>query len=123
MSDAVFVYGLLTTGERLAGLLGDAERHPATVRGALFRLPVGYPALMVGGPDPVFGEVVAIDDPRKLQLLDHYFGVEQALFERARVRAVAGLRAVKAWAWVMADPRLAGGRPIPSGRWTPVRTR
>jgi gamma-glutamylcyclotransferase (GGCT)/AIG2-like uncharacterized protein YtfP len=93
------------------------------VRGALWRLPAGYPALCLEGDDLVHGELVDAPDPRRLALLDRYEGVDEGLYRRARVEVVVGLRPMSAWAWVMEDPRARGGRRLPDGRWRSLRRR
>ena len=67
----LFVYGTLLRGGRDAGLLADLEPRSARVRGALYLLPAGYPALRTDrGGRWIHGELVALDDPRRLRLLD-----------------------------------------------------
>src|SRR5690606_9439872 len=111
-------------GHAQESLVGGGRRTPATVRGRLYDLPAGYPALALpvegeAGDQVgrVHGELVEVDDPRVLALLDHYEGVAEGLFRRAMVEAVVGLRRCRAWAYVMDDPRRRGGRAVPSGRW------
>ena len=123
MSVSLFVYGTLLEGERMAGLLGGRPRQIAKVRGAIYLLPAGYPALKLGGEDFVHGELVEGADERLLTLLDQYEGVHEGLYSRVQVNALAGLERVKAFCWVMDDPYLKGGRLIASGRWTLGRKR
>lgn len=119
----LFVYGTLLEGGPAAALVGPAPRRPATVRGTLYQLPAGYPALALRGNGLVHGELVELADPAVLRVLDHYEGVDDGLYQRVEVEAVVGLRRVPAWAWVQDDPRLRGGRPLPSGRWLHPRRR
>lgn len=124
MSDLpVFVYGTLMSGGGQEGLLSGLGRRPAVVRGSLWDLPAGYPALCLDGDGEVHGELVDAPGARRLALLDRYEGVEDGLYERVRVTAIVGLRPAAAWAWVMADPRVRGGRRVPSGRWRAIRRR
>ncbi len=61
---ALFVYGTLRAGEALDGMLPDAPRYTATVRGRLHYSPhtEGYPVLLPGGEDDrVTGEVVWVN--------------------------------------------------------------
>lgn len=119
----LFVYGTLLSDEPRAAMVRARARHPAKTRGRLFRLPAGYPALVAGGEDWVHGELVEIDDPRLLTLLDHYEGTDEGLFCRVQLPVVLGLRSQLAWAYVMDHPERLGGEYIASGRWRPLRTR
>jgi gamma-glutamylcyclotransferase (GGCT)/AIG2-like uncharacterized protein YtfP len=119
----LFVYGTLMTGASQAGLLAGLGRTTAMVRGSLWSLPAGYPALCLEGDDRVHGELVDPPSPRLLELLDRYEGVDEGLYRRVRVEVIVGLRPGTAWAWVMDAPRLHGGRAIPEGRWRAVRRR
>lgn len=121
--ERVFVYGTLASGGAQAALLGPGRRVPARVRGALYELPAGYPALVLAGDALVHGELVEVEDPRRLALADRYEGVDEGLYQRVRVDVWVGLRAEPAWAWVMAPERAREGRLLPSGRWRPVRVR
>jgi len=123
MTFSLFVYGTLLEGERMAGLLGNSPRQPARVRGEIYRLPAGYPAMRVGGDSFVHGELVERTDDRTLTLLDQYEGVHEGLYQRVEVTALAGLERITAWAWVMDDPYLKGGKLIESGKWTVGRKR
>jgi gamma-glutamylcyclotransferase (GGCT)/AIG2-like uncharacterized protein YtfP len=120
---ALFVYGTLLKGERMDGLLANRDRQLARVRGQIFRLAAGYPAMKLGGETFVHGEIVQGVDERMLGLLDQYEGVDQGLYKRVEVTALIGLERVTAWAWVMDDPYLKGGKLIESGRWTLGRRR
>ncbi len=138
----LFVYGTLTRDGPMAHLLGTCRRGPATVRGRLWHLRAGYPALTLDGDDLVHGEWVEGVAPAVLAVLDTYEGVSEGLFRRAVVMAtpvvaparaprgvaihqpaVAPAPAFRAWAWVMDDLRHRGARRVPSGRWRPIRAR
>jgi len=123
MTARLFVYGTLLEGERMAGLLGGLDRAPARVRAQMYRLPAGYPAIQLGGEDFVHGELVSGCGERLLTMLDQYEGVHEGLYTRVEVTALCGLERVRAWCWVMEDPRLKGGVLIESGRWTLGRHR
>jgi gamma-glutamylcyclotransferase (GGCT)/AIG2-like uncharacterized protein YtfP len=113
----IFVYGTLMAGRAAAGLLGAGERRAATLRGDLFRMPAGYPAVKLGGMRVVHGELVAVPDPRVFSVLDQYEGVGEGQFRRIRADVVVGLRTLDAWVYVMENPHLRGGLPLPEGRW------
>ena len=114
---ALFVYGTLMEAEAQAGLLAGMRRVPARVQGRLFRMPAGYPALVLGPEAWVHGELVDLTEPRRLPILDTYEGVEEGLYERVQVPVWIGLRTLDAWTWVMTDPEGQGGIALPSGRW------
>lgn len=121
---ALFVYGTLQHGEAQAGLLASLGRRAARVRGRLFHLPAGYPALQLGGSDLVHGEIVDAPDGRLLTLLDTFEGVSDGLFRRVEVSVLLGLTTERAWAYVMDNPARRGGRRLPKGRWrSPGRVR
>ena len=123
MSDALFVYGTLMTDGGQAGLLRGLKRAPAKVRGQLFRMPAGYPALVLGGREWAHGELVHDVDAARLALLDQYEGVDEGLYARVRAEVVVGVRPITAWTYVMEAPHRRGGRLLSDGRWRRVRRR
>lgn len=116
----LFVYGTLMGGQPQGALLGRFRRLPAHVKGSLFRMPAGYPAVRLDEGGQVHGELVLGVDARTLSVLDHYEGVDEGLYARVPCDVVVGLRREPAELYVMADPARRGGVPIPSGRWTGV---
>jgi gamma-glutamylcyclotransferase (GGCT)/AIG2-like uncharacterized protein YtfP len=107
----LFTYGSLKTAVSSPAreLLEGCERvGEATVRGTLYELGE-YPALLLGGRDPVPG-VIWRCPANRLAALDAYEGVAAGLFRRVAVRA--GGRAC--WVYV-AGPKL-GPRLIPTAR-------
>jgi gamma-glutamylcyclotransferase (GGCT)/AIG2-like uncharacterized protein YtfP len=119
----LFVYGTLMSAGDQAVLLSGLGRSSATTRGALYHLPAGYPALMLGPDGEVHGELVEAPEARLLALLDHYEGVAQGLYRRETIDVTVGLRRVKAWAYVMDRPESLGGKRLQSGRWRCIRRR
>jgi gamma-glutamylcyclotransferase (GGCT)/AIG2-like uncharacterized protein YtfP len=119
---ALFVYGTLMTGGAREGLLKGLRREPATVRGVLYDLPAGYPALAVG-EGIVHGEVVHDVDDARLSVLDRYEGVGEGLYRRERVVVQAGAVSLAADTYVMDDPVARGGKLVPTGRWRALRRR
>lgn len=119
----LFVYGTLMSGNTQAAMLGRATRAASRVRGRLWSLPAGYPALEPIGEAWVHGELVTGVPPGQLAVLDAYEGVGEGLYRRVVIDAHVGLRTVAAWAWVMDRPQLRGGRAIPGGRWRSIRRR
>lgn len=72
----LFVYGSLMKGMVHHGKLASfvKEIKPATCEGTLYRLPVGYPA-MVEGPGTVRGELIALDKFKDIvKLIDEFEG-------------------------------------------------
>lgn len=123
----IFVYGTLLLGQASDGYLTGCERWPARAQGALYRLPAGYPALVprrggMPGGGWVQGELVALDHPGRLKVLDHFEGVATGLFRRELHQVQSGQRSVHAWIYVMTDPqvRAARGHPVRSGDWRRV---
>jgi gamma-glutamylcyclotransferase (GGCT)/AIG2-like uncharacterized protein YtfP len=126
------VYGTLMAGHPQAALLGALRRRPASVRGLLYRLPAGYPALVYepvpsGGPTPadgwVHGELVDPPPARLLTLIDTYEGVDEGLYRRVECEIRIGLRTECGWAYVMAPARARRGELVGSGRWRSIRRR
>jgi gamma-glutamylcyclotransferase (GGCT)/AIG2-like uncharacterized protein YtfP len=122
-SHGLFVYGTLKSEAPQGALVGPGRRQPARVRGTLWSLPAGYPALQLAGDGWVEGELVGDPGPARLALLDRYEGVDEGLYQRVLIEVVCSLQAVRAWAYVMDDPALRGGVPVTGGRWRPTRRR
>lgn len=120
--NTLFVYGTLRSDAPRAGLLGNCPRERATVRGTLYALPAGYPAISLDGDTAVRGELVRDVPDALLRVLDLYEGVEDGLYRRVEVTALAGMHRVQCLAYVMDRPRDHGGRMLKSGFW-PVRDR
>jgi gamma-glutamylcyclotransferase (GGCT)/AIG2-like uncharacterized protein YtfP len=72
---AIFVYGTLQPGYPPYEIY-CAPHHPqvesAIVYGQIYHLPLGYPALVVGGDRPVHGYRLSFADPSILAILDDY---------------------------------------------------
>src|SRR5437868_13358764 len=74
--NTLFVYGSLMTGMVHAGKVSNfvKEVKPGTCEGTLYRLPVGYPA-MVEGPGTVKGELLTLNNFKDIiKLLDEFEG-------------------------------------------------
>ena len=123
MSDPLFVYGTLMTGETRASILGDLRRVPATCTGMLYDLPAGYPALDPTQEGRVHGELVEAPPAEMWGVLDLYEGVGQGLYRRVKVDVRLGMRRILAWSYVMDRPWERGGRVIANGRWKRMRRR
>ncbi|MCB9691782.1 MAG: gamma-glutamylcyclotransferase [Alphaproteobacteria bacterium] len=119
----LFVYGTLLRGAPQGALLAHLPRTDARVAGRLFRMPAGYPALVLLPDDHpergfVHGELVSGVDPRLLVLLDRYEGVDEGLYVRREADVLVGLLRRPALVYEGVQPARNGGVPIPSGRWT-----
>jgi gamma-glutamylcyclotransferase (GGCT)/AIG2-like uncharacterized protein YtfP len=119
----LFVYGTLCSGEDQATLLGASPRRKAFVKGELYLLPAGYPALVLGGPDPVHGELVELQDERLFRLVDQYEGVDEGLFARVQCDVRMGLRTERAWVYTLDAGRARTGLRLRDGRYRSVRRR
>lgn len=113
----LFVYGTLLQEEANSGLVKHLDSIPAKVRGALYQMPAGYPALVLGGQDWVFGEYLSKPEDRLLDILDVYEGVHENLYQRVEVDVVVGLVRHHAWTYVMKHPKRKGGKHLKGGRW------
>ena len=103
----LFTYGTLT--DDAPGILEGCERvDTGVVRGTLYDLG-DYPALLLGGDDPVPGVIWRCPADR-LPALDRYEAVEDGLFRRAGVQ----VGEYACWVYV-AGPKL-GPRLRPEAR-------
>jgi gamma-glutamylcyclotransferase (GGCT)/AIG2-like uncharacterized protein YtfP len=122
----VFVYGTLMQGgfwHAPAVKAGIARITPAQATGTLFDLG-DYPALILGGPAPIRGEILTFQDiATALPILDEIEdaapdGAAHGLYRRTIITVMdhAGQRR-RAWAYVMAPGNLSGEPIIASGDW------
>ena len=121
----LFVYGTLLSGGRDSSLLADLNPQPARVRGTLYLLPAGYPALLPSRTGRwIGGELVALHDLRRLLIFDHQRGLNEGLFTRETLRvAVDDGRSTTAWAYVMEPRELKRrrARPLQLDTWRRFR--
>lgn len=126
----VFVYGTLKPGEsNYQYYCAGKVRSPieAYVRGKLYSLPFGYPAIAEGN-NKVRGFSLTFENPNLLQDLDRlegYYGQSSKLNEYYRLlvpvydlnsdRAIA-----QAWCYFMSESKIArsGGIALTSGWWS-----
>lgn len=122
----VFVYGTLMSGQPAEGYLGGLRRWPATTTGQLFRTPGNYPALVPAEDGrPITGEVVRLEGPSRLPVLDLFERVADGLYKRRRIPVLSMGRPGEAWAWVV-DADTARRRryaPMRTGDWRTVASR
>ncbi|MBD2611122.1 gamma-glutamylcyclotransferase [Nostoc punctiforme FACHB-252] len=126
----VFVYGTLKPGEAnykrfCAGKVVDAKK--AFVKGELFALPMGYPA-MTPGDNQVHGYLLSFTNPgilKQLDVLEDYHPARQDsenLYSRKTIEVYQGESLSLGWAWVylMSLERVDqfAGIHQPDGWWT-----
>ena len=122
----VFVYGTLMQGgfwHGPAAQAGIAAITPAQATGTLFDLG-DYPALTLGEPTPIQGEILTFQDIAKaLPVLDEIEdaapdGAASGMYRRTIIMVTdhAG-QTRRAWAYVMAPTTLTGAPLIASGDW------
>ena len=119
----LFVYGTLLAGEAREGMLRGLGRRQGHSRGTLYHLPAGYPAVVLGGEERVYGELVDAPNERLLSMLDMVEGVSDGLFRREEVSVTMGLQSQRAWVYVTDASAVTAGRPLPRGRWRSVGRR
>lgn len=134
---SVFVYGTLKPGGHYwpAFCEGRVQRvTPARVRGRLFDLPLGYPALLIDPPVDWVEGVLLWADPfdRFLAGLDRLEGFDPNRPAEANeyLRTVVTVYPLdqdqplgRAWTYVMDEQRVKklGGRWLPGGVWPATR--
>lgn len=119
----LFVYGTLKSDGGRQVLLAGRRRGLGWIRGRLYDLPAGYPAVDPCQDGRVHGEWLDPVPRRVLALLDAYEGVGEGLFRRELVEVHTDRSTFRAWAWVMDAPEERGGRYLPKGRWRAIRRR
>ncbi len=126
----VFVYGTLKPGEAnyLAYCEGKiASQTPAYIRGDLYHLSVGYPAITLGD-NRVYGVLLTfytIEVLTSLDCLEDYQPDRKAELNEYNRRLVTvynlkDLAIAQAWAYFMtlAKVKQYGGKQVLSGNWT-----
>lgn len=119
----MFAYGTFRQGESaramIAGHIADAT--PATVTGAIYAFPDGYPGIVPEGDSRVVGELLVLNDlAAAFALLDAYEGDE---YERI-MKKVTLENGTEVWAWIYMLTDRASVRNavlIPSGDWVAWR--
>ncbi len=124
---SVFVYGTLKPGESNHHYCGDCilGQAPALVRGRLYALPAGYPA-MTAGEGWVKGVCLTFADDQILQVLDELEAYspgqpDQNEYQRVWVALFNGGQDLIGYGWTyqMSEERIEqeGGRFLRSGEW------
>jgi gamma-glutamylcyclotransferase (GGCT)/AIG2-like uncharacterized protein YtfP len=74
----LFVYGSMTEGMVHFGKIKDFIQNikPASAKGSMFKLKVGFPAMSLAGEDRIHGQLVELKSESNLllQLLDQFYG-------------------------------------------------
>lgn len=124
--EKIFVYGSLMSGfwnydKVLKNRVRKVEK--GVVRGELYHLPAGYPAI-VDGKARVTGEVMTISQDKlikSLDLLEGYMGEgEDNLYERKKKTVILeDGRKEECWVYLYVDQKTARkeGKCIPHGSW------
>ena len=116
----LFVYGSLLRGEERDGLVAHLKSREATIRGCLWRTRAGYPALEL---DPkgsaVKGEVLSLENPSLLTVLDMIEGTGDGLFSRVHEDIQTQYGPEQAWVYVMnaSQIRRVGGVRMKGNDW------
>jgi gamma-glutamylcyclotransferase (GGCT)/AIG2-like uncharacterized protein YtfP len=116
----LFVYGSLLRGEERDGLVAHLKPREATIRGCLWRTTAGYPALeLVPGGSAVKGEVLSLEKPSLLTILDMIEGTGAGLFSRVQENIQTQYGPEQAWVYVMnaAQIRRVGGMRMKGNDW------
>lgn len=119
----LFVYGSMAEGMVHFGKIKDFINSvaPAFARGTVYRLKVGYPAMVLQGEDIISGNLVELNATEMLwHLLDGFYGYnaqepEKSLFVRQAINLVANGVLLQAWAYVLPPERIPANAQIISG--------
>jgi gamma-glutamylcyclotransferase (GGCT)/AIG2-like uncharacterized protein YtfP len=144
MTINIFVYGTLQPGRRPYKTLCQKYPHEiekAIVYGELYHLPIGYPAIVIGPQQLVYGHQLRFQDPAILQILDDYeqhdpielqhhypqLDSHKAITELAYDRQLTltftpnGQPLEQSWAYTMTIAQIhhLQGQNLPQGHWPP----
>lgn len=146
MLTSIFVYGTLQPGQFAYAEFCQHYEHfatPAIVYGQLYDLPLGYPVLVTGGDQPVYGTCLQFADAAILAVLDDYEQHDRAALQATYPQldpdwVMTGLAydrqwlpiltptenvelepIPEAWAYTMTAAQVAQlqGKLCPAGRW------
>jgi len=124
--DHLFVYGTLLRGEERDGMVLSLSAEAGTTRGRLHIVPAGYPALETDqSAAEISGEVLTLENPGLLTLLDLVEGVSDGLYSRTRIPVQTADGTIEAWAYVMGPQQLrrARCRPLKVHDWRALARR
>lgn len=127
----VFVYGTLKPGEPYWDRYCEGKvwaSVPAMVKGRLFHLPEGYPALVSGGDEWAHGYLLYLKEDSALTAIDELEGfhpektVSECEYTREKIACfdTTGDPFEVAWTYLMDLDKIAslGGTPVPKNIWT-----
>lgn len=126
----VFVYGTLKPGGHYWAQFCEgkvSEATPAMVKGLLFHLPMGYPALCIDHTDCwAHGFILTLTNEAALAGFDFLEGYHATRsenkneYQRVRFDALTGNKQkLNVWTYVMKVEKIdaLGGTPVPGGNW------
>ncbi|OQW50592.1 MAG: hypothetical protein A4S09_02020 [Proteobacteria bacterium SG_bin7] len=127
-NDLLFVYGSFSEGMVHFAKISNyiLETFPAQVRGTIYQLEVGYPVLVDGGNDIVFGSVVKLKDADLLyKILDEFHGYSltepnKSLYLRSSFVAnkVPSMEEIRVLGYTLNPVKLPrGATKISDGNW------
>jgi gamma-glutamylcyclotransferase (GGCT)/AIG2-like uncharacterized protein YtfP len=122
----LFVYGSMAEGmvhfEKLRDFIESVV--PAVARGTVYRLKIGYPAMVLNGQDFIHGNLVELKSNEVLwHLLDGFYGYNQqdpgkSLYLRESVNVLANNTLVPAYVYVLPPEKVPiNGQVISGGDW------
>ncbi|GAA0453427.1 gamma-glutamylcyclotransferase [Alkalibacillus silvisoli] len=121
MEHYVFVYGTLLFGERNHRLIEEANcsAKVAWVKGHLVDTTNGYPALVLGSDQQVYGELYRISDELMIEIdkLEGYVPDGESHYERKVVEVETDLGRLKAYTYYYEAWKAEGLREVAFGNW------
>ena len=122
----LFVYGSMAEGmvhfEKIKDLIVSVV--PAVARGTVYRLKIGYPAMVLNGQDFIHGNLVELKSSEVLwHLLDGFYGYNQqdpgkSLYLRETVNVMAKDTLMPAWVYVLPFEKIpVNAQVIAGGDW------
>jgi gamma-glutamylcyclotransferase (GGCT)/AIG2-like uncharacterized protein YtfP len=122
----LFVYGSMAEGmvhfEKIKDLIVSVV--PAVARGTVYRLKIGYPAMVLNGSDFIHGNLVEFKPNEVIwHLLDGFYGYNQqepskSLFLRETVNVLANNSMLPTWIYVLPAEKVPiNAQVIAGGNW------
>lgn len=122
----LFVYGSMAEGmvhfEKIKDLIISVV--PAVARGTVYRLKVGYPAMVLNGQDFIQGNLVELKSSEMIwHLLDGFYGFNQqdpgkSLYLRESLNVMANDSLLAAWVYVLPPEKVpVNAQVIDGGDW------
>ncbi len=122
----LFVYGSMAEGmvhfEKIKDLIVSVV--PAVARGTVYRLKVGYPAMVLNGQDFIHGSLVELKNSEMIwHLLDGFYGFNQqepgkSLYLRESLNVMTNNTLLPAWVYVLPPEKVpVNAQVIAGGDW------